>query len=226
MNKVSIILPLYRQSKQVNKLIEIYSLIRQRHKSVNEIIFVVNNGDETTHRAIKKIQDDFFKVLFVSDGGWGKGIKEGVNHANGNWILYTNSARTHFDDLNRFLNESKFVSNQLYKACRKSRGMLRKMISKIMELEFAFFSGIHQTDINGTPKLLEKELFQNLDLIEDNVFIDSELTLKVRSRGLFFQDIPFYNYQRLEGKSTTSSKMIFSFMIRLPKKVRLWKSQI
>ena len=95
-----------------------------------------------------------------------------------------------------------------------------------MELEFALFSGIYQSDINGTPKLLEKVLFNDLNLEENNVFIDSELTLKARNKKVIFRNIPFYNYERLEGKSTTTSKMVFSFMLQLPIKMRNWKKSL
>lgn len=226
MPEISIILPLYQQSKQVEQLKEIYSLIREQYVFINEVIFAVNNGDEKTYQAFKKIEDDYFKVLLISDGGWGKGLKEGVKHATGNWVLYTNSARTHFDELNQFLLESDFTPKSIYKAKRKSRGILRKILSKILELEFALFSGVYQSDINGTPKLLEKALFNDLKLVENHVFIDSELTLKARNREVAFKDVPFYNYQRLEGKSTTTLKMVFFFMLQLPKKIRIWKSNV
>ena len=226
MLKISIILPLYHQSNQVEKLREIYSLIREEHNFIHEVIFVVNNGDEKTYQAFKNIEDNYFKVMFVSNGGWGKGLKEGIARAKGNWILYTNSARTHFDELNQFISEADFVSKVVYKAHRKSRGILRKTLSKILELEFALFSGMYQSDINGTPKLLEKVLFNDLNLEENNVFIDSELTLKARNKKVVFRNIPFYNYERLEGKSTTTSKMVFSFMLQLPIKIRNWKKSL
>ena len=226
MLKISIILPLYHQSKQVEKLREIYSLIREEHNFIHEVIFVVNNGDEKTYQAFKKIEDNYFKVMFVSNGGWGKGLREGIARAIGNWILYTNSARTHFDELNQFISEADFIPDVVYKARRKSRGLMRKTLSKILELEFALFSGIYQSDINGTPKLLEKALFNDLNLVENHVFIDSELTFKARNREVVFTDVPFYNYQRLEGKSTTTLKMVFLFMLRLPKKIRIWKSDV
>ena len=118
MRKISVILPLYHQSKQVEKLREIYSLIREEQNFIHEVIFVVNNGDEKTYQAFKKIEDNYFKVMFVYHGGWGKGLKEGIAHANGNWVLYTNSARTHFDELNQFISEADFVSKVVYKAHR------------------------------------------------------------------------------------------------------------
>ena len=226
MPEISIILPLYQQSKQVDQLKDIYSLIREQHAFISEVIFAVNNGDEKTYKAFKKIEDDYFKVIFISDGGWGKGLKEGVKYSSGNWVLYTNSARTHFDELNQFILESDFTPKSIYKAKRKSRGFIRKILSKILELEFALFSGVYQSDINGTPKLLEKALFCDLRLKENHVFIDSELTLKARNREVLFIDVPFFNYQRLEGKSTTTLKMVFFFMLQLPKKIRIWKSDV
>ena len=100
------------------------------------------------------------------------------------------------------------MSKVVYKAHRKSRGILRKMLSKILELEFALFSGTYQSDINGTPKLLEKALFNDLNLEENNVFIDSELTLKARNKKVVFRNIPFYNYERLEGHAQSIIKRI------------------
>lgn len=223
MPSVSIILPLYKQSKQVAQLQDIYSKIQMTHSDVVEVIFAVNNGDQETFDAFKPLENDFFKILFLSDGGWGKGLKEGVNSAKGDWVLYTNSARTHFEELNAFLNKCELKENRCYKARRQTRGVLRKFMSKLFEVEFALFSGKYQSDINGTPKLLSKSDFESLDLKDDGVFIDSELCFKLRKRGQEFTDFPFFNYERLEGKSTTNIKMAISFLLKLPGKLSGWK---
>lgn len=222
MPSISIILPVYKQSNQVNQIQKIYSKIADSHKSIAEVIIVPNNNDVESFNAFKKIENDLFKVYLVTDGGWGTGLKTGVENASGDWVLYTNSARTHFEELNRFLSEAALGNDKIYKAKRQTRGIIRKMLSKLFELEFRVFSGYSQTDVNGTPKLLSKHNFQAYNLTDNGVFIDSELTYKAKRKGHDFVDIPFYNYERLEGKSTTNSKMALSFLIKLPAKIKSW----
>jgi len=127
------------------------------------------------------------------------------------------------EELQTFLNKANCENQFHYKAKRQTRGVLRKFLSKLFELEFAIFSGYYQTDVNGTPKLLSKTDFQSYNLSDEGVFFDSELTFKARKSGHKFIDIPFYNYERLEGKSTTNTKMAISFLLKLPGKIWSWK---
>ncbi len=223
MPSISIILPVFKQSKQVDKIHDIYTRIAQKFTDVVEVIIVANNNDLDTFKAFQQIESDLFKVFLVEAGGWGEGLKFGVEKAMGKWVLYTNSARTHFEELDRFLNSSDLNLSSIFKAKRQTRGLVRKLLSKLFELEFQLFSGYKQTDVNGTPKLLQKDLFNEFELSDSGVFIDSELVFKAHQKGIEFIDLPFFNYKRLEGKSTTNTKMAIAFLLQLPAKIKSWK---
>ena len=223
MSTISIILPVFKQSKQVDEINDIYTRIARNCADVLEVIIVANNNDLETFKAFQKIENDLFKVVLVEEGGWGEGLKFGVEMATGNWVLYTNSARTHYDELKRFLDSSNLNLSSIFKAKRQTRGFVRKLLSKLFELEFRLFSGYQQIDVNGTPKLLTKELFSELKLSDPGVFIDSELVFKAHQKGIEFIDVPFFNYERLEGKSTTNTKMAIAFLLQLPAKIKSWK---
>ena len=120
--------------------------------------------------------------------------------------------------------EAKETLNKALKAYEKNLGEGESdTIDTMLKL-----SQIHLSlgELKEGQELLEKALFNDLKLVENHVFIDSELTLKARNREVAFKDVPFYNYQRLEGKSTTTLKMVFFFMLQLPKKIRIWKSNV
>ena len=223
MSKISLILPVYKQSNQVKILQELYTELASVNEAIGEVLIVANNNDIQSFEAFKKIESSLFKVYLLENGGWGGAIKFGVEKAQNDWVMYTNSARSHLEELNMFLSQVQYKESVFYKAKRQTRGLLRSTLSKMFELEFALFSGYFQTDVNGTPKLLSKNDFLTYNLEDDGVFFDSELSFKVRKSGHRFIDVPFNNYERLEGESTTNTKMAISFLLKLPGKIWSWK---
>lgn len=223
--KVSIILPIYHQSDQVHLLLKIYEELHRSFDFIIEVIFVINGGDTKSYELLKLIENDFYKVAFLEQGGWGRAVIEGVNLAKGDWICYSNSARTHLEDWIKFFDQVKFDDSILYKSERQNRNWLRKSTSFLLNLEISLFLGEKVKDVNGTPKVFSLKAFEMLNITETGDFIDAELITKLIRNGKSVKPIKISNTNRLGGKSTTSLKTAVQFLLKIPFKIIKWKRE-
>lgn len=223
--KLSIILPIYNQADQIQKLTELYGMLAQKHPFISEIIFSINGNDKKSHKACESISNPIFKYAFSEKGGWGLGVKNGIEISSSPWILYTNSARTHLTDLQTVLENFNFSENTIYKGNRKQRSVIRGISSKLLNLEFSILAGRREKDVNGTPKILEKKLFEDLKIESSDDFFDAELIYKSGNIKSKFKNIEIFNSNRIGGKSTTNLKTAIRFYFLLPLKYFQWKTK-
>lgn len=222
--EISIVLPIYHQANQTDSLKCIYEALLQMHPQVTEVIFAVNGNDLQSFEAFKKLASPIFKVVFTERSGWGAGVQLGIAAAKNQWVCYSNSARTHLEDFEFFLKSvGEPPNNTLYKAQRSDRGLVRSLLSKLLELEFFLCSGFYEKDINATPKLLAKKMFIDLKVEEQSDFIDAELTLKILKSKSLVQRVKIRNSKRIGGKSSTNFKTALNFLFLLPRKISNWR---
>lgn len=224
MVKVSLILPVYKQSRQVNELKQIYTELVAQKPMITEVLVIANNNDTETFEAFKLIESSLFKIFLIQDGGWGAAIQFGARQALNDWVMYTNSARGHLSDLQNFISKSIFDSNIINRSVRANRGVLRRLISNIYALEYFFLTGRYQKDLNGTPKLFNKKVFQAVQINDKGVFFDTELMYKTAKNKYQFHEIGIFKQVRIEGKSTTNFSMAVKFCFKLPFLIVTWRN--
>ena len=74
---------------------------------------------------------------------------------------------------------------------RRGDGWRRSALSFFYNLAFAFlFPGTFSRDVNSKPKILTRKAYEALDLRSDDWFIDAEILIQARDRGLRIGEIP------------------------------------
>ncbi len=221
----SIVLPIYNQEEHVEKILKNYPLALNSLKESWELILVVNGSkDNSYEKAIELTKkNDNIIVYNLKVGGWGRAVIFGLSKANGELICYTNSARTNVADLITILKTAKANNTYLIKASRVVReSLLRKLGSILYNLEFRFLFKTPVWDVNGTPKVIPKKVYQKIKLISKNDLIDAELIARCFKLGFKIIEVPVEVTTRISGKSTTDFKSAFNMysgLLKLSKKV-------
>ena len=207
MVKYSVILPVFRQAKQVERLLKTYLIRLERDLKDYELLFVVNGRPDKSFQILKKLvgKNRQVRVFRLNQSGWGRAVKFGLSRARGQFCGYTNSARTNLDDLVNILKLSAVNNKYVVKATRISReSFLRRLGSVIYNLECRFLLKTPQWDINGTPKVLPRLALKKLKLASNGDLIDAELMHKCAKLQIPVVEVPVSLTQRIEGKSTTN----------------------
>ncbi len=203
----SIILPIYHQKLQIGKIIKDYSLELNKLKESYELLLIINGGDKESFDEAEKIAVRFsnVRVIYLKDMGWGNAVLKGIKNAEGKYICYTNSARTRVTDLSAILKLARKNPGIVIKATRILRaGFLRKLGSTLYNIECRLLLKVSVWDINGTPKVLPRNVINNLHLVSKDDLIDAELIAKCMHAGIQILEFPVLFPPRLTGKSTTN----------------------
>ncbi|AZO47081.1 MAG: glycosyltransferase [Mesorhizobium sp.] len=203
---VSIILPIHNQADHVVTVIEEYHATL-RSLSVTWEIILVENGSRDDSAALcaeLAIRYPNVRTLRADNAGWGRAVRTGLAAARGEFLCYTNSARTAGADLRRALDAGISRPDRVLKAERKQgRAWLRALGSQLYNLEARLLFGLRLRDINGTPKLFHRRFEALLDLQRDDDLIDLEFCIICRRHGYAITPFGMASGPRHGGRSTT-----------------------
>jgi len=211
--RVSIILPVYNQAAHIGAVVEDYVAALQRVPITYEILLVVNGPcrDDSLGTCQKLAEKHgVVKVVHSVAGGWGLAVKRGIENSRGELICYTNSARTHAEDLMLCLLYAVAHPDVVIKANRKIRdNVFRRMGSLVYNLECRSLFDLPFWDINGTPKVFPRSLDKLRGLTQDDDLIDLEFNVICREENYRVLEIPILSTRRHGGKSTTGMSSAF-----------------
>ncbi len=207
--RVSVILPIYNQGKQIEYLFEKYLSLEQLGVTWEVLLVVNGSKDDSYAKALEVAQrNSNFKVFNLELGGWGRAVKFGISNAAGDVICYTNSARTSVDDLMLILTYALANENIVIKTSRIVReSFVRKIGSILYNYENRTLLGTPIWDVNGTPKVFSSKLIKSIPLQSDGDLIDAEVMAQVYRKGIQIVEILIISTTRIGGgRSTTSFK--------------------
>lgn len=214
----SIILPIYNQENQLEEIVNLYVGKLKTVKGDWELLLVINGSSDNSYKKAVELSTKFPSIVVynLKENGWGKAIKFGISKTRGNYICYTNSARTNVEDLVKIIRYALINKDALIKATRIVReGWLRKLGSILYNLEARLLLKIPVWDINGTPKAFPKKILKKIELISDNDLIDAELLAKCLKHSIPVIEMPVYFNKRISGKSTTNFLSAFKMYMGL-----------
>ena len=213
MDKVtfSIILPLYKQVNHVENLYAVYTEHLDKLDETWELIFVINGHDDGAIEKLKSLNNrPNVKIEHLIKGGWGRAVKYGLSIGEGKYLCYTNSARTDINDLLLILQYAKVNDDNLVKATRIIREKFtRKIGSTLYNLECRMLFRVPVWDVNGTPKVIPRKIYKEIDIISDDDLIDAEIIIQCVKKRVRIIEIPVIATKRLSGKSTTNYSSAF-----------------
>jgi dolichol-phosphate mannosyltransferase len=235
MPKFSLAIPLYNEEECVEKSVtEIIRGLDRNFAGEYELILVINGSRDRTPEICQQLAGYYSCVRTVRlepNQGYGGGIIGGLEAARGDYVGFMcGDGQISPDDLGRVMQEIASGSWDLVKACRISRGdgWIRKANSLVYNSLFALLLGTRSRDINAMPKIWRREAAWLLAPTSRDWFIDAEIMVKARYRGLRVKEVDVRYLERAGGRSVVRVATIFEFLrnaaaAMLSGRLRAWK---
>jgi glycosyltransferase involved in cell wall biosynthesis len=206
---LSIVLPCRDQEDHIEAVFRSYTATLRSIRYSYELIAVPNDCSDHTPEIVASLSaaDPTIRVVENPSGGWGLSVLTGLAAARGVTLCYTNSARTDPALIPTLLDLYLRSAPCLAKVRREQRqAPLRELGSWLYNLESCLLFDVRVGDINGTPKILPREIYKKLRLFSKGDVLDLELVVKAAQLGLPIVELPVKGFRRYGGRSSTSLK--------------------
>ena len=215
---LSLVIPLFNEQENIKKVV--IPIIRTLDTFVDsyELILVDNGSRDGTRREIEALRAEFPKVVLVpidENQGYGGGILSGLDVARGEFLGYlAGDGQIPALDIIKVYEYCMFGHYPCAKVYRAIRGdgLKRKLISFLYNQLFRMMFRTRHLDVNGTPKIFRREVYERLQLERKDWFIDAEFILKARSMGIEILEVPVTFLPRAGGASKVDFGAIVEFL--------------
>lgn len=230
--ELSVILLCYGLNEQITKTVsEVHQVLKD--SSIGYEIILVANYRETPDRSSVvaneiSMSDPRVKTVSVKKAGmYGWDVKQGVAASSGKYIVYCDGdGQFPFVDILRVYKKMRSDGSDFGTTYRTRRDdpPWRTMISYVFNILFRIlFPGSNVIDVNAKPKALARDLFNSLNPVSNDWFIDAEIVINVRRRNLRVTQVPTV-FNKLEGrKSLIKPSSILEFLRNM---LRYWAHEI
>lgn len=173
--KASIVIPCFNEELNLPLLIKRCEEIHQKNNLL-EFIFVNNGSTDNSKKILKKISNNYIKVVNLKNNlGYGGGIIQGLKFAKNEIVGWTHAdLQTDPNDLNKGI--KLFEKNQDKLIFVKGRRHGRSLSENILTMGMSFFETLLfkkiMIDINAQPTLFSKELLKFINNFPNDFTID------------------------------------------------------
>ena len=201
--KLTVIIPIYNEASTLGALLD-------RVKTVpidKEIVIVDDGSDEATKQVLRRVDSkDIFLLTHPENQGKGSAIRTALSQASGDVVIIQDADLEYFPedyaDLLRVYQEN--GAQAVYGVRDLSRrSWLMRWGNKSMTLATNILYGYHLQDMETCYKLINRKLFQSLDLQSRRFEIEAEITAKLLRSGVKIFEVPIRYEHREEGKKLT-----------------------
>jgi len=223
MTKLSIILPVYNQADHIESIVTQYRASLSHLNHTYEMVLVVNGSKDKSFEVCEQLAQQFDNIVVLNSkaGGWGRAVNLGIRQAKGEFLCYTNSARTEPKNLVLFCMYS-LVNDCVIKANRKNRdNWQRRLGSLLYNILCRVLFDLSYWDINGTPKVFPRRFERLLTLTREDDLIDLEFNIICQQENYPVLEVPVYTWGRHGGLSTTSYQSAWRMYAGA---YRMWRS--
>lgn len=219
-NNIDIILPIYNQESHIPLIYKEYATALEKEDIQFRLLFVINGSKDKSYNTAQKIalQDSRILAFELKESGWGRAVKFGIEQASAPLVCYTNSARTHIQDIIKTIKYAEIDDRTVVKANRIIREkFLRRLGSVLYNFENRYFFDTAIWDVNGTPKIFHKKRLDEIEIVSVDDLIDAEIMAKMHLNKLTILEVPVYDSKRISGKSTTNIRSAIKMYLGLIK---------
>jgi len=217
MTRVGVVLPVANQADHIERVVEAYLRALDEIVAV-EFVLAVNNSRDDSLASCRRLAEAHPERVSVvaTPAGWGNAVIGGLRTTSASVIGFANSARTHDVDLLRGVRCALEHRDALVKGRRTTRAYspLRRFGSRMYNAECRAFFGIESADINGNPKIWHRTLLPPELLSEPGSFLDAEVLIHARQRGLPVLEFPIVRMDRHGGESMTTLRLASTLYAR------------
>lgn len=220
--ELSVIVLCYRANEAVHRVID--PLYEQLEASgiEYELLLVANQWSDRpdpTGEVVEAFATDHDTVRTVIEdkqGAMGWDMRSGLAAAVGDYmVVIDGDAQNPVEDVLTMYRRMRATGVDVMKGRRIARfdGPYRRVISTVYNVSFALLFGTRGIwDVNGKPKGLTRAAYEVLELESDDWFIDAEIVLSARRRGLAVAELPVVFHRNDERDSFVRPTAILEFL--------------
>jgi glycosyltransferase involved in cell wall biosynthesis len=207
--EVSAVVLCYRAGQSILRVVEPLYAQMLASGLTFELVLVANywpdRNDDTPQivEEFARTHDRVTTVVRAKEGGMGWDMRSGLAAARGRvLVVIDGDAQNPVEDVLRMYRELTTAGYDVMKGRRIARfdGSYRRFVSTFYNILFrVLFHTRGIWDINGKPKGLTREAYEQMTLRADDWFIDAEIVLAARNAGLAIgeMDVTFLDSERV-----------------------------
>jgi glycosyltransferase involved in cell wall biosynthesis len=226
----SLVMPCYNEEASLPGSIPPLSEVLAKQGLACEIVLVNNGSTDRTAEVIDELAARGLPVTRVDverNEGYGHGILTGLKAARGRYRGFMCAdGQIAPEDVARLLwAVQRAGPGALVKVRRLTRsdGLFRWFQSRMFNLLCLVLFRTLTTDVNGTPKMMERRVWERMDLCSKDWFIDAEVMLKSRRLGLDLVEVPVEFMPRQAGRSWVNLGTTLEFLANMTRALfRRW----
>jgi glycosyltransferase involved in cell wall biosynthesis len=216
--ELSIVIPLYNEEDNAAPVLKDIDYALKTALKAYEIIAVNNGSIDNTGLVLKKLEQEIpsLKVITVPvNQGYGWGILAGLKESSGSYVGFMcgdNQVEPAalIDVYNKAVNECLDLCK--VRRIKRHDGAVRKIITFFYNIICPFLFSISAGDLNGTPKVFKRAVFEKLGLVSKGWFIDAEIMIKCARLGCRIGEVPIVFKKREKGSSKINPKAVIGFL--------------
>lgn len=216
---LSIVIPFYNEEGNVDGAISDIVQSLSGGKIDYEIIAVNNGSTDRTGTLLEEISKTNPRISVCTvqkNVGYGWGVISGLKQARGNLVGYMwGDRQVEADSLLKIFRRLKEEGLDFCKVKRINKydkRYFRKIQSWAFNFIFFMFFGINNSDVNGCPKVMKKDVYLKIVPQSKDWFIDSEIMIKLKKSGYSIGEVPVEAKKREKGKSKVRPGTILEFI--------------
>jgi glycosyltransferase involved in cell wall biosynthesis len=201
--KLTVIIPIYNEASTLGALLE-----RVRAVDVDKQIIVVDDGsdEETKDELGQAISDDIMHLTHRQNQGKGTAIRTALARADGEAVIIQDADLEYFPEdyatlLDVYVEKDASAVYGVRDLSHRSR--LMRYGNLAMTLATNILYGHNLRDMETCYKLIDRRLFQSLNLQSRRFEIEAEITAKLLRSGVKIFEAPIRYEHREEGKKLT-----------------------
>lgn len=206
---LDIVVPFYNEK---GNIMEMYRDLKKLERlfDVRKYIFVNNgskDGSEILFKELIKIEKKIDLIHIIENKGYGNGIKEALRNSTADFILLNHSDRqfdaysyflTHLEDIGKIQGPSSIFP------LRINRPLSDSVFSYFLRLILSILSLKNIKDFNGQPKLIQRNLVNDVEKLPNNYTLDFMLHKIVQPKYFF----PIIEKPRDQGVSSWNKNIL------------------
>lgn len=203
---LSIVIPCYNESDNINNLYKKLLILKKSKYSI-QILLVDNGSNDDTEQKITKLvnQNTLFKYIKIEHNiGYGNGIIQGLNQAEGNYVAWTHAdLQTNPLDILvglEILNDN-FPKKVVVKGSRINRPFNDKFFTMLMTMTASIIFGMKLEDVNAQPKIFHRTFLKYLKKAPLDFSLDLFFLIIAKKNQYKVLDFPVYFHSRKAGEA-------------------------
>lgn len=216
--ELSLVVPFYDEAGNAEGVVRGLTEVFEAKGIDYELVLVDNGSADGTADVVRGLNRENPRIKLVTlprNAGYGGGILAGLAQATGRYIGYAwGDDQVRADDVFRVFDALRSDDLDFCKAVRVVRedGFERRLVSWIYNGVFGVLFPVRSRDVNACPKIFRAEALGALQPASLDWFLDAELMIKARRRGLRGSEVPVTYHRRRWGRSHVRLFTILEFV--------------